>query len=77
MQTYHDETLEQPGLQKRAGPRSFTEFRPTTVLVGDEIIAVEYRVSAESPSGKSVSTPMIAVFDVDEKWADLPVHDRL
>lgn len=45
---------------------NFTEFQPTTVLVGDEIIAVEYLVSAESPSGESVSTPMIAVFDVDE-----------
>lgn len=44
----------------------FTEFQPTTVLVGDEIIAVEYLVIAESPSGQSVSTPLIAVFDVDE-----------
>ena len=44
----------------------FTAFKPTTVLAGDEIIAVEYLVSAESPSGKSVSTPLIAVFDVDE-----------
>ncbi len=41
------------------------EFKPTTVLVGDEIIAAEYMVSAQSPSGKGVSTPLIAVFDID------------
>lgn len=44
----------------------FTEFKPTTVLVGDEIIAVEYMVKAKSPLGGDVSTPLIAVFDVDE-----------
>ena len=44
----------------------FTEFKPTTVLVGDEIIAVEYLVRAESPSGRKVSTPLIAIFDVDD-----------
>lgn len=44
----------------------FTEFKPTTVLVGDEIIAVEYMVSAVSPvSGERISTPLLAVFDVD------------
>lgn len=44
----------------------FTEFKPTTVLVGDEIIAVEYLVHAESPSGKEISTPLIAILDVDD-----------
>ncbi len=44
----------------------FTEFKPTAVLVGDEIITVEYIVSATSPSGEGNSTPLIAVFDVEE-----------
>jgi len=42
----------------------FTEFEPTTVLVGDEIVVVEYVVAAVSPSGRPVSTPLIAVFDI-------------
>ena len=42
----------------------FTEFEPTSVLVGDEIVVAEYMVAAVSPSGRSVSTPLIAVFDV-------------
>ena len=42
----------------------FTEFAPTTVIVGDEIIVAEYMVTAVSPSGQSISTPLLAVFDV-------------
>lgn len=42
----------------------FLEFEPTTVLVGDEVIVAEYAVTAVSPSGQSVSTPLLAVFDV-------------
>jgi hypothetical protein len=42
----------------------FTEFEPTTVLVGDEIIVAEYMVAAVSPSGQQISTPLLAVFDV-------------
>mgnify|MGYP001813929962 FL=1 len=42
----------------------FTAFEPTTVLIGDEIITVEYAVTAISPSGQSVSTPLLAVLDV-------------
>ena len=42
----------------------FIEFEPTTVLAGDEIIVVEYDVVAVSPSGRDVSTPLIAVFDI-------------
>jgi hypothetical protein len=43
----------------------FTEFEPTTVLVGDEIVVAEYMVAAVSPSGHQVSTPLLAVFDVE------------
>jgi hypothetical protein len=42
----------------------FTQFEPTSVIVGDEMIVAEYDVVAISPSGKDVSTPLIAVFDV-------------
>ncbi len=42
----------------------FLEFEPTTVLVGDEIVVAEYMVTAVSPSGEPISTPLIAVFDV-------------
>jgi ketosteroid isomerase-like protein len=42
----------------------FVEFEPTSVLVGDEVVVVEYDVVAVSPSGRDVSTPLIAVFDV-------------
>jgi len=55
----------------------FTEFKPTTVLVGDEIIAVEYQVSATSPSGKEVTTPLLAVFDCRSTRSDRSVDDRL
>ena len=43
----------------------FTKFEPTTVLVGDEIVVAEYKVAAVSPSGRPVSTPLIAVFDIE------------
>ena len=33
----------------------FTEFEPTTVLVGDEIVVAEYKVAAVSPSGRGPS----------------------
>jgi hypothetical protein len=46
------------------GETDFTAFEPTTVLVGDEIITVEYAVTAISPSGQSIATPLLAVFDV-------------
>jgi hypothetical protein len=42
----------------------FLVLDPTTVLVGEEMIVVEYDVVAISPSGKDVATPLIAVFDV-------------
>jgi hypothetical protein len=42
----------------------FIVVDPTTVLVGEEIIVVEYDVAAISPSGKDVATPLIAVFEV-------------
>ena len=42
----------------------FIAFEPTTVLVGDEIVVAEYMVTAVSPSGRDVSTPLIAVFDI-------------
>ena len=42
----------------------FTEFEAMTVLAGEEIIVAEYMVTAVSPAGQSISTPLIAVFDV-------------
>jgi hypothetical protein len=45
---------------------AFSEVKPTTVLVGDEIVAVEYMVRRQSPSGEDISTPLIAVFDIDD-----------
>jgi hypothetical protein len=48
----------------RLDETDFTAFEPTTVLVGDEIITVEYAVTAISPSGQAIATPLLAVFDV-------------
>ena len=46
---------------------------PTTLLVGDEIIAVEFTVSATSPSDEAISTPLPAVFE--RRRADRPIND--